>query len=91
MCPGWARRRQEGRVWVHAVSVGETVAAAPVVAAVRAALPGAAILISTTTPDRPGAGTPGFPATPRSTSTSHSTCHGSLRRVLDRIRPSASC
>jgi 3-deoxy-D-manno-octulosonic-acid transferase len=40
----------DGRVWVHAVSMGETVAAAPVVAALREALPGAAILVSTTTP-----------------------------------------
>src|SRR5437867_8012555 len=40
----------EGRVWVHAVSMGETVAAAPVVAAMGDALPGAELLVSTTTP-----------------------------------------
>src|SRR5437763_7270744 len=40
----------EGRVWVHAVSMGETVAAAPVVAALGEALPGTQILVSTTTP-----------------------------------------
>jgi 3-deoxy-D-manno-octulosonic-acid transferase len=39
-----------GRVWVHAVSMGETVAAAPVVAALREALPRAEIVVSTTTP-----------------------------------------
>jgi 3-deoxy-D-manno-octulosonic-acid transferase len=39
-----------GRVWVHAVSMGETVAAVPVVAALRQALPDAEIIVSTTTP-----------------------------------------
>jgi 3-deoxy-D-manno-octulosonic-acid transferase len=39
-----------GRVWVHAVSVGETVAATPVVHALRAALPECEILLSTVTP-----------------------------------------
>lgn len=38
------------RLWVHAVSVGETVAAAPLVRAWRAAHPDWAILITTTTP-----------------------------------------
>jgi 3-deoxy-D-manno-octulosonic-acid transferase len=37
-------------VWVHAVSVGETVAATRLVAELEAALPGYAIVISTTTP-----------------------------------------
>ncbi len=39
-----------GRIWVHAVSLGETVAATPVVAALRSALPGVEIVFSTTTP-----------------------------------------
>jgi 3-deoxy-D-manno-octulosonic-acid transferase len=39
-----------GRIWVHAVSVGETVAAAPVVSALRDVMPGAEILLSTVTP-----------------------------------------
>src|SRR4051794_25003494 len=39
-----------GRIWVHAVSVGETVAAAPVASALRDAIPGAEILLSTVTP-----------------------------------------
>jgi 3-deoxy-D-manno-octulosonic-acid transferase len=39
-----------GRIWVHAVSMGETVAAQPVFAALRAALPTAEILVSTITP-----------------------------------------
>jgi 3-deoxy-D-manno-octulosonic-acid transferase len=41
---------KEGRIWMHAVSMGEMVAAVPVSAALRAALPGAEILVSTTTP-----------------------------------------
>src|SRR5437867_3149429 len=41
---------KESRVWVHAVSLGETVAATPVILALGDALPGAAILVSTTTP-----------------------------------------
>jgi len=37
------------RIWIHAVSVGEVTAAAPVVAALRGKLPGACILLSTGT------------------------------------------
>ncbi len=37
------------RVWVHAVSVGEVTAAAPIVAALRAALPAACLVLSTST------------------------------------------
>ncbi|OPY10145.1 MAG: 3-deoxy-D-manno-octulosonic acid transferase [Syntrophaceae bacterium PtaB.Bin038] len=37
------------RIWVHAVSVGEVTAAAPIVAALRGKLPGACILLSTGT------------------------------------------
>ncbi len=37
------------RIWIHAVSVGEVTAAAPIVAALRAARPGACIVLSTST------------------------------------------
>jgi 3-deoxy-D-manno-octulosonic-acid transferase len=37
------------RIWIHAVSVGEVTAAAPIVAALRAELPGACIVLSTST------------------------------------------
>ncbi|MGE5790626.1 MAG: glycosyltransferase N-terminal domain-containing protein, partial [Syntrophaceae bacterium] len=37
------------RIWIHAVSVGEVTAAAPVVAALRGKLPRASILLSTGT------------------------------------------
>jgi 3-deoxy-D-manno-octulosonic-acid transferase len=37
------------RIWIHAVSVGEVTAAAPVVTALRARLPGACIVLSTST------------------------------------------
>ncbi len=37
------------RIWVHAVSVGEVTAAAPIVAALRASYPGACIVLSTST------------------------------------------
>jgi 3-deoxy-D-manno-octulosonic-acid transferase len=37
------------RIWVHAVSVGEVTAAAPIVAALRASQPGACIVLSTST------------------------------------------
>src|SRR5712692_4125492 len=77
-----------GRVWVQAVSVGETVAAAPVVAALRAALPGAAILISTTTPTGQAQARRAFPD-----AALHFCFPIDLpwvaRRVLERIRPSA--
>jgi 3-deoxy-D-manno-octulosonic-acid transferase len=39
----------EPRIWIHAVSVGEVTAAAPIVAALRAELPGACIVLSTST------------------------------------------
>ncbi len=43
--------RLEGapRIWIHAVSVGEVTAAAPIVTALRARLPGACIVLSTST------------------------------------------
>ena len=37
------------RIWIHAVSVGEVTAAAPIVAALRVELPGACIVLSTST------------------------------------------
>ncbi|MHB9097108.1 MAG: 3-deoxy-D-manno-octulosonic acid transferase [Syntrophales bacterium] len=37
------------RIWIHAVSVGEVTAAAPIVTALRARLPGACIVLSTST------------------------------------------
>jgi 3-deoxy-D-manno-octulosonic-acid transferase len=37
------------RIWVHAVSVGEVTAAAPIVASLRARFPGACIVLSTST------------------------------------------
>jgi 3-deoxy-D-manno-octulosonic-acid transferase len=41
---------QRPRIWMHAVSVGETIAAAPLVRALKAAHPDHAILITSTTP-----------------------------------------
>ncbi len=43
------RRSGSPRIWVHAVSVGEVTAAAPIIASLRARLPNAAIFLSTTT------------------------------------------
>lgn len=37
------------RIWVHAVSVGEVTAAAPIITSLRAACPGASIVLSTST------------------------------------------
>lgn len=79
---------EEGRIWVHAVSLGETVAATPVVAALRDAMPGAAILVSTTTPTGQAQARRDLP---------HASLHFYFpfdlpwvtRRVLDRLRPSA--
>jgi 3-deoxy-D-manno-octulosonic-acid transferase len=79
---------QAGRVWVHAVSMGETVAAVPVVAAVRAALPGAAIRVSTTTPTGQAQARRDLPQ-----ASLHFYFPFDLpwvtRRVLDRLQPSA--
>ena len=48
---GWAPRLPDGPViWLHAVSVGETRAAAPLVKALLASRPGATVLLSNTTP-----------------------------------------
>lgn len=41
--------RGEPRIWLHAVSVGEVTAAAPIAAALRARFPGACIVFSTST------------------------------------------
>lgn len=41
--------KNETRIWLHAVSVGETIAARPVLRALRTALPDAKIFLSTTT------------------------------------------
>lgn len=78
----------EGRVWVHAVSMGETVAALPVIRALRTALPGAAVLVSTTTPTGQAQARRAFPD-----AALHFYFPIDLpwvaRRVLDRVRPSA--
>ncbi|CUU38417.1 3-deoxy-D-manno-octulosonic-acid transferase [Armatimonadetes bacterium DC] len=42
--------KDKRRIWVHCVSVGETLAALPVLKAMRAALPNAEIVLTTTTP-----------------------------------------
>lgn len=47
--PGELRQPAPGAVWVHAVSVGEALAVAPLLAALRAQLSGRKILVSTTT------------------------------------------
>jgi 3-deoxy-D-manno-octulosonic-acid transferase len=45
----FSRLQGAPRIWVHAVSVGEVTAAAPIVAALRSRLPGACIAFSTST------------------------------------------
>jgi len=51
LLPQEARSRMTGapRIWVHAVSVGEVTAAAPIVASLRSRFPGACIVLSTST------------------------------------------
>ena len=44
-----ARMEGSPRIWIHAVSVGEATAAASIVAALRSCLPGACIILSTST------------------------------------------
>jgi len=77
-----------GRIWVHAVSLGETVAATPVVGALRDAMPGAAILVSTTTPTGQAQARRDLPQ-----AALHFYFPFDLpwvtRRVLDRLRPAA--
>ena len=43
---GWAEAHKPGALWVHAVSLGETRAAAPLVAALRERLPGVTLLLT---------------------------------------------
>lgn len=43
---GWGASQQPGALWVHAVSLGETRAAAPLVAALRERLPGVPLLLT---------------------------------------------
>ncbi len=45
----WGGMRHAHGIWIHAVSVGEVIAVAPLVAALREALPGRTIVVSTTT------------------------------------------
>ncbi len=48
---GFGRSRTEGRsIWIHAVSVGEVVAASPMVRRLRERFPGVPVVISTVTP-----------------------------------------
>ncbi len=50
LSPGFASLLQGSpRIWVHAVSVGEVTAAAPITAALRTRFPGACIVLSTST------------------------------------------
>ena len=44
-----SRMEGEPRIWLHAVSVGEVTAAAPIVTALRSRFPGACIVLSTST------------------------------------------
>ncbi|MDE1929398.1 MAG: 3-deoxy-D-manno-octulosonic acid transferase, partial [Burkholderiales bacterium] len=43
---GWGRPADAGRLWIHAVSLGETRAAAPLIAALRAQRPGLRLLLT---------------------------------------------
>jgi 3-deoxy-D-manno-octulosonic-acid transferase len=45
----YTRMQGSPRIWIHAVSVGEVTAAAPIVAALRADFPGACLILSTGT------------------------------------------
>ncbi|MFA7495182.1 MAG: lipid IV(A) 3-deoxy-D-manno-octulosonic acid transferase [Acidithiobacillus sp.] len=47
---GWGVPHQDHPIWIHAVSVGETIAAIPLVHALQARYPGVPILMTTTTP-----------------------------------------
>ena len=47
---GWGARHRDRPIWVHAVSVGETIAAVPLVHALQARYPGVPILVTSTTP-----------------------------------------
>jgi 3-deoxy-D-manno-octulosonic-acid transferase len=51
LAPETLSRMEEGtpRIWIHAVSVGEVTAAAPIAAALRSRFPGACLVLSTST------------------------------------------
>jgi 3-deoxy-D-manno-octulosonic-acid transferase len=86
--PGLARLAARRPVWVHAVSVGETVAALPLLAALRAARPDVPLVVSTVTPTGQ--------ATARARAReADAICYfpfdftGPVRRALDAARPRA--
>jgi 3-deoxy-D-manno-octulosonic-acid transferase len=87
---GWAPVLPPGpTLWLHAVSVGETRAAVPLVKAIRQRRPDVAILFSHTTPTGRAAAAELFGADIRQTYLPYD-APGSVRRFLDRTRPGAA-
>jgi len=88
MAPEAVYRQMQGtpRIWIHAVSVGEVTAAAPIVAALRRDLPAACIVLSTSTET-------GQDMARRLVTDATAICYYPLdippvvNKVLDRIRP----
>src|SRR5690349_13284555 len=75
-----------GVVWLHAVSVGEVNAAAPLVQALRAAYPGQALLLTTVTPTGSARARALFGDAVRQVYLPYDT-PGAVRHFLDHFRP----
>ncbi len=83
--PG-ARDLSKPLVWIHAVSVGETVAAAPLVAALRSEYPEHQILLTSTTPTGSARVQELFGGTVLHAYLPYDTI-GAMRRFVDKYRP----
>ncbi len=84
---GWTPTRSSGpTIWLHAVSVGETRAAVPLVKAIRQRRPDVAILFSHTTPTGRATAAELFGADIRQTYLPYD-APGPVRRFLDRVQP----
>jgi 3-deoxy-D-manno-octulosonic-acid transferase len=83
---GWGRSLDQSSIWLHAVSVGEVAAAAPLVRALRERHPGVPLMLTTATPTGRARARALFGADADIRFLPYDT-RGAVRRFLARIRP----